>query len=558
MHVGERVTRNGLVHFFGGRIDEGEWCAVGLDEHVDHIQRDGVVIGGRQAPGARKVRIDFDDQQPLGVPPGAEQLVAGPADVQGEVDRALLVGRSRLRHHHAGSEPGDDRPHLPEAPRHELHPVAQRVVEPLRRPEETAAVGHPGLGEDVVQVEAEGTPDLQVLPVGAGPQRGQQAVRDARAESEADPVDRLDQVNGLLHRAHRRHGLHSHIRRRRDHGLHCWQSADRRAIHDFRLYPHGGCVTRMIGTPSSSQTTVLGEWRPPPSVAIFQFRSCLRTGCGLPKPPQIGTSGPAMRHHGDACLSGNSRGRPDGERQTRRGSVRSETAGATEASRGGRISPGCRSTPVRGDLRRQVIPCAARANTRRARRPEEAVRITGAADVHEHPPSRRRLRTTRTRFGAPERAQRAQRGATLPGRPRQRTRRPRPRPCSPVRSATTSPCSSWPRPWASRSQTVPTPRTLRRRQLEFRARDGGQVPVASLDVPWVERSLSRAAKVAAWVRRSMPSWRADSRHSSSRFLRQVHGVSDLAVRIPLGDQIKDPPRLRREPGRPRVHFRAFA
>ncbi len=27
----------------------------------------------------------------------------------------------------------------------------------------------------------------------------------------------------------------------------------------------------MCGTPSSSQTTVLGEWRPPPSVAIFQF-----------------------------------------------------------------------------------------------------------------------------------------------------------------------------------------------------------------------------------------------------------------------------------------------
>jgi hypothetical protein len=34
----------------------------------------------------------------------------------------------------------------------------------------------------------------------------------------------------------------------------------------------------MTGTPSSSQTTVLGEWRPPPSVAIFQFRNSVELG----------------------------------------------------------------------------------------------------------------------------------------------------------------------------------------------------------------------------------------------------------------------------------------
>ena len=45
----------------------------------------------------------------------------------------------------------------------------------------------------------------------------------------------------------------------------------------------------MTGTPSSSQTTVLGEWRPPPSVAIFQFRGCLHPGAA---PRKCLTMGP--------------------------------------------------------------------------------------------------------------------------------------------------------------------------------------------------------------------------------------------------------------------------
>ena len=43
----------------------------------------------------------------------------------------------------------------------------------------------------------------------------------------------------------------------------------------------------MDGTPSSSQTKVLGEWRPPPSVAIFQFRvqwSCRQSRSRPPDP----------------------------------------------------------------------------------------------------------------------------------------------------------------------------------------------------------------------------------------------------------------------------------
>jgi len=88
-------------------------------------------------------------------------------------------------------------------------PVALRVVHPLRRPEKAAAVAHPRPGEDVVEVQAERAADLQVLPVGARPQRRHQAVRDGRAEPETDPVGRAEQRHGFLHRGDGRHGLHS-------------------------------------------------------------------------------------------------------------------------------------------------------------------------------------------------------------------------------------------------------------------------------------------------------------------------------------------------------------
>ena len=121
----------------------------------------------------------------------------------------MLVGRRPLRHHHAGSEPGHDRPHLPEPPWDQLHTVAHGEEDSLGRPEKAAAVADPGFGEDVVQVEAQRTTDLQVLPVVAGAQRSQQGIGDARAEPEADLIDRPDQRNGLLQGADIRHGPHS-------------------------------------------------------------------------------------------------------------------------------------------------------------------------------------------------------------------------------------------------------------------------------------------------------------------------------------------------------------
>ena len=211
LHIGQCVACDGRVRagILRRRIGEREGCTVGLDEHVDRVERNGVVVGRGQALGAGQVRVDLHDEQPLGIPTGAQELVPGPADVQREVDGAAVVGRRALRHHHAGSEPGHDRPHLPEAPGDQFHSVAHGEEEPLRRTEEAAAVADPGLGEDVVQVQAESTADLQVLPVVPGPQRGQQAIGDARAEPEADLIDRPDKRNGLLQRAGIRHGPYS-------------------------------------------------------------------------------------------------------------------------------------------------------------------------------------------------------------------------------------------------------------------------------------------------------------------------------------------------------------
>ena len=220
-HVGQRVGGDGLVNGVGRGVGEGEWGAIGLDEHIDRVQRDGVVVRGRQAPGAGQVRVDLHDEEPLGVPPGAEELVPRAPHVQGEVD-APPFGRCRLRHHHAGSEPGHDRPHLPETARHQLHPVPLGVVDPLRRSEEPAAVAHPGLGEDLVEVQAQRTSDLQVLPVVAGSECGEQCIGDTRPEAETDPIDRSDQRDGLLDRADVRHGSTLAPGHVADHVLRSW------------------------------------------------------------------------------------------------------------------------------------------------------------------------------------------------------------------------------------------------------------------------------------------------------------------------------------------------
>ena len=215
---------------------------------------------GRQASGAGKVRVDLNDEQPIGIVSGrGAARRAVPPMCRARLTFALFVGRSRLRHHHPGREPGHDRPHLAEAARHELDPVAQGAQQPLRRAEEAAAVADPGLGEDVVEVQAQCAADLQVLPVVACPERrsggrrgwpGRARSRSGRPGGATPTASSTLQTLGMAPLSHRITLA--------DHGLRCRQPLWT-AIHDFRLYPHRGCA------PQNDWDTLLfpdnGAWR---------------------------------------------------------------------------------------------------------------------------------------------------------------------------------------------------------------------------------------------------------------------------------------------------------
>ena len=79
--------------------------------------------------------------------------------------------------------------------------------------------------------------------------------------------------------------------------------------------------------------------------------------------------------------------------------------------------------------------------------------------------------------------------------------------------------------------------------------------MASLRNSWVERSLSRAANVAACVRRSIAQLGEQVRDVVlHRLLGQVHRVRDLAVGGALGNEVEDPAFLGREAGEARIDF----
>ena len=98
-HEAQGMARNLVVPFVGRRILEGEWLAIGLDEHVDQFDGDGVVEFGQTTPGARQVGIGLNDQESIGVAAGPEELRPGGPVVKGEVDRAAGVRWGGLRHH---------------------------------------------------------------------------------------------------------------------------------------------------------------------------------------------------------------------------------------------------------------------------------------------------------------------------------------------------------------------------------------------------------------------------------------------------------------------------
>src|SRR5580704_12164996 len=70
----QRMTGDRTVAGVGRRILEREWVAVGFDEYIDQIDRDGVVEFGQTTAGARKLGIGLNDQQAIGIAACPEEL----------------------------------------------------------------------------------------------------------------------------------------------------------------------------------------------------------------------------------------------------------------------------------------------------------------------------------------------------------------------------------------------------------------------------------------------------------------------------------------------------
>ena len=130
-------------------------------------------------------------QQPVGVLAGQEQLVVGGAEVEREVDVAVVRRRGEHRHH-PGVVAAEDGCELAEAAGDQLDagPVGQQ--HPLGRTEESAAVGDVGVGEHRVVAEQEGAAEGQVDPVVTTAEGGEERVGVGRPQSEADGVGRAD------------------------------------------------------------------------------------------------------------------------------------------------------------------------------------------------------------------------------------------------------------------------------------------------------------------------------------------------------------------------------
>jgi hypothetical protein len=188
-HEAQRMTRDRTIAGVGRRILEREWFTVGFDEHVDQVDRDGVVEFGQTTRGARKLRIGLNDQEPIGIAARPQELGPGGAIVQGEVDLALAVRRRGLRHHYPWCKPLQDRSELAESPWYVLNAMALREKDSLSRSEKAATVGDSGLGQHVVVVEEKRPAEDEVLPVVASTQGGQKGVGIGRAQPESDAID---------------------------------------------------------------------------------------------------------------------------------------------------------------------------------------------------------------------------------------------------------------------------------------------------------------------------------------------------------------------------------
>ena len=177
----------------GRRVREDVRVAIGLDEHVDQLERAACC---RTAGGRLRVRgscgFTSTSSTRSGSLPGLQQLVARCAVVQREIHPAVRVGRRGLRGHDPRREAGEDRCELAEPTGDELDVVALGQQDPLRRPEEAGAVRHAGLRQHGVVAEEERAAEHEPLPVVALPQRREERVGVAGPEPESDRVARAE------------------------------------------------------------------------------------------------------------------------------------------------------------------------------------------------------------------------------------------------------------------------------------------------------------------------------------------------------------------------------
>ena len=199
-HVGAGLLGDGLVDLVRLGLGQGERGAVGLDQDVHQFERDGVgvVRPERRRPG--QVGVDLDHEEPVGVLARQEELLVGGTDVERQVDGAVEWGRGE-HGHDAWVVPAQDGGELPEAARHQFDVGPGGQEHPLGRTEESAAVEHVGMGQELVVAEEQGAADGQLDPVVTSAERRQERIGVGRAEAESHRVRGADQGGCLVGRA---------------------------------------------------------------------------------------------------------------------------------------------------------------------------------------------------------------------------------------------------------------------------------------------------------------------------------------------------------------------
>ena len=189
---------DGFVDVVGCGRRKGERSGIGLDQHVDQVERNGVGELRWHGVGAGQVGVHLDHEETVRVPSGQQQLVVGGADVQGEVDGAVVIGRGGEDGHDARVVPAQDGSELAEAAGHQLDVRPALPQDPLGWSEEPAPIRDVLMGQHGVEPEQQGTAEGEVDPVVPPAECGQEGVRIGWPEAHADGVGSGDACRRLL------------------------------------------------------------------------------------------------------------------------------------------------------------------------------------------------------------------------------------------------------------------------------------------------------------------------------------------------------------------------